>query len=131
MGLTGVLARDRAGGRIQAPLHASASSLAFCEYVTAVPRSRAVMRIASLLLLSALTVLAAPPNVILIMADDFGYECVTANGGESYQTPVLDRLAAGGVRFENCHVQPRCTPCPFNTYYAAQHLSRAKHTRMR
>ena len=68
------------------------------------------MRIALLLLLSALTVLAAPPNVILIMADDFGYECVTANGGESYQTPVLDRLAAGGVRFENCHVQPLCTP---------------------
>ena len=50
------------------------------------------------------------PNVILIMADDFGYECVTANGGQSYQTPHLDRLAATGVRFENCHVQPLCTP---------------------
>jgi arylsulfatase A len=44
------------------------------------------------------------------MADDFGYECVTANGGESYQTPSLDRLAAGGLRFEQCHVQPLCTP---------------------
>lgn len=54
---------------------------------------------------------AAPkPNVILIMADDFGYECVTANGGQSYQTPNLDRLAAGGMRFEQCHVQPLCTP---------------------
>ena len=31
------------------------------------------------------------------MADDFGYECVTANGGESYKTPNLDRLAADGV----------------------------------
>lgn len=50
------------------------------------------------------------PNIILIMADDFGYECVTANGGESYQTPNLDKLAATGVRFENCHVQPLCTP---------------------
>jgi arylsulfatase A len=50
------------------------------------------------------------PNVVLIMADDFGYECVTANGGESYQTPNLDRLAAGGMRFTNCYVQPRCTP---------------------
>ncbi|MEZ6134808.1 MAG: sulfatase-like hydrolase/transferase [Pirellulaceae bacterium] len=50
------------------------------------------------------------PNVILIMVDDFGYECVTANGGESYQTPNLDRLAATGLRFENCHVQPLCTP---------------------
>ncbi len=44
------------------------------------------------------------------MADDFGYECVTANGGESYQTPHLDRLAAEGVRFEQCHVPPLCTP---------------------
>lgn len=50
------------------------------------------------------------PNIILIMADDFGYECVTANGGESYQTPNLDRLAREGVRFEHCHVQPLCTP---------------------
>ena len=50
------------------------------------------------------------PNFILIMADDLGYECVTANGGESYQTPHLDRLAATGMRFEHCHVQPVCTP---------------------
>ncbi|MBN8421255.1 MAG: sulfatase-like hydrolase/transferase [Verrucomicrobia bacterium] len=53
---------------------------------------------------------AAQPNVILIMVDDFGYECITANGGESYQTPNIDKLAATGVRFENCHVQPLCTP---------------------
>lgn len=53
---------------------------------------------------------AAKPNIVLIMADDFGYECVTANGGESYKTPVLDKLAANGVRFEQCHVQPLCTP---------------------
>ena len=53
---------------------------------------------------------AKPPNIILILADDFGYECVTANGGESYRTPNLDRLAAEGMRFEQCHVQPSCTP---------------------
>ncbi len=53
---------------------------------------------------------AKPPNVVLILIDDFGYECVTANGGESYQTPVMDRLAATGVRFEQCHAQPLCTP---------------------
>lgn len=50
------------------------------------------------------------PNIVLIMADDFGYECLAANGGQSYQTPNLDRLAADGVRFEACHVQPLCTP---------------------
>jgi arylsulfatase A len=52
----------------------------------------------------------AKPNLILIMADDFGYECITANGGRSYRTPNLDRLAATGIRFEQCHVQPLCTP---------------------
>jgi arylsulfatase A len=50
------------------------------------------------------------PNIILIMADDLGYECITANGGQSYQTPNLDKLAAGGMRFERCYVQPLCTP---------------------
>lgn len=63
----------------------------------------------------ALLAVAAPcsarqPNIILIMADDLGYETITANGGESYQTPNLDKLAAGGVRFEECYVQPLCTP---------------------
>lgn len=50
------------------------------------------------------------PNLILIMADDLGYECIGANGGTSYRTPVLDRLAATGVRFDHCNVQPLCTP---------------------
>lgn len=50
------------------------------------------------------------PNLILFMADDFGYECLGANGGESYPTPHLDRLAAAGVRFENAHSYPLCTP---------------------
>src|SRR6185295_13652472 len=53
---------------------------------------------------------AARPNVVLILIDDFGYECVTANGGESYKTPVMDKLAATGVRFEQCYAQPLCTP---------------------
>ena len=50
------------------------------------------------------------PNIILIMADDLGYECIGANGGTSYRTPVLDRLAETGIRFEHCYSQPVCTP---------------------
>ena len=50
------------------------------------------------------------PNIVLIMADDLGYETIGANGGESYKTPVLDRLAAEGARFNHCYVQPLCTP---------------------
>ena len=49
-------------------------------------------------------------NIVLIMADDLGYETIGANGGESYATPNLDRLAANGVRFEHCYAQPICTP---------------------
>jgi len=52
----------------------------------------------------------AHPNVIVILADDFGYECVGANGGTSYSTPNLDRLAREGARFEHCYTQPLCTP---------------------
>src|SRR5579859_4566440 len=50
------------------------------------------------------------PNIIIYLADDFGYECVAANGGRSYKTPNLDKLAASGMRFEHCYVQPLCTP---------------------
>ncbi|MBB76455.1 MAG: arylsulfatase [Planctomycetaceae bacterium] len=50
------------------------------------------------------------PNIILIMADDMGYECLGANGSTFYHTPHLDRLAAAGMRFEHCYSQPICTP---------------------
>ena len=52
----------------------------------------------------------ARPNVVLILADDLGFECLGVNGGESYQTPCLDRMAAEGVRFTRCHSTPLCTP---------------------
>ena len=50
------------------------------------------------------------PNIILIMADDIGVECFPSYGGANYQTPVLDRLAATGMRFTHCYSQPLCTP---------------------
>ena len=49
-------------------------------------------------------------NIILIMADDLGYETIGANGGTSYKTPGLDKLACEGMRFEHCYSQPLCTP---------------------
>tara|TARA_B100000941_G_scaffold51757_1_gene33076 strand:+ start:4885 stop:6201 length:1317 start_codon:yes stop_codon:yes gene_type:complete len=50
------------------------------------------------------------PNIILIMSDDLGYEVINANGGTSYETPRLNNLAETGIRFENAHAQPLCTP---------------------
>lgn len=50
------------------------------------------------------------PNIILILADDLGYEVPTCNGGQSYSTPNIDRMAAGGIRFTNCNACPLCSP---------------------
>ena len=51
-----------------------------------------------------------PPNIVLIMVDDLGYECINSYGGTSYNTPHLSALAKSGLQFENCHSQPICTP---------------------
>ena len=53
---------------------------------------------------------AEKPNIILIMADDIGYECFGCYGSQQYQTPNIDRMAAQGMRFEHCYAQPLCTP---------------------
>jgi arylsulfatase A-like enzyme len=50
------------------------------------------------------------PNIVLIMADDLGYECLGCNGGTSYRTPQLDTLARTGVRFTHGYATPLCAP---------------------
>ena len=66
----------------------------------------------AIVLLCAFTASAAElyaderPNVLLILCDDLGYSDLGCYGGE-IQTPHLDRLAAGGMRFTqfyNCAV---------------------------
>lgn len=56
--------------------------------------------------------LAAPPsrpNIVLLLADDWGFSDVGAFGGE-IATPHLDELARRGVRFSNFHVSASCSP---------------------
>ena len=53
---------------------------------------------------------AEKPNIVLIMADDMGYEALSVNGSESCKSPNLDKLAAEGVRFTNGFSNPICTP---------------------
>lgn len=60
--------------------------------------------------ISASALSQSRPNIILIMADDLGYETLGCNGSEEYQTPHLDLLAENGMRFTNCHSTPLCTP---------------------
>ncbi|HEX6985294.1 MAG TPA: sulfatase-like hydrolase/transferase, partial [Planctomycetaceae bacterium] len=50
------------------------------------------------------------PNVVLVMADDLGAECLSAYGCREYATPHLDALAASGARFTHCYATPLCTP---------------------
>ncbi|UCD23289.1 MAG: sulfatase-like hydrolase/transferase [Gemmatimonadota bacterium] len=50
------------------------------------------------------------PNIILIMADDLGYETLGVNGSTSYHTPNLDALANTGMRFTQVYATPLCTP---------------------
>ncbi|WP_296310534.1 sulfatase-like hydrolase/transferase [Erythrobacter sp.] len=49
------------------------------------------------------------PNIVIILADDWGFTDVGAFGGE-IATPHLDALALEGVRFANFHVAGSCSP---------------------
>jgi arylsulfatase B len=50
-----------------------------------------------------------PPNIVLILADDLGWNDVGYHGGDIH-TPHLDRLAAEGVRLERFYTTPICSP---------------------
>lgn len=52
---------------------------------------------------------AARPNIVVLVADDWGFSDVGAFGGE-IATPNLDNLAQRGVRFSNFHVAASCSP---------------------
>lgn len=53
---------------------------------------------------------AAPPNVVLIFADDLGYGDLGCYGATDIQTPNIDRLAREGLRLTSFYVaQPVCT----------------------
>ena len=49
------------------------------------------------------------PNVLLIMTDDSGYGVPSTFGGV-IPTPVLDRVAASGLRYTNFHSTALCSP---------------------
>ena len=47
------------------------------------------------------------PDIVIIMADDIGYSDIGCFGGE-IETPNLDRLAAGGLRYTNFYSENMC-----------------------
>ncbi len=51
------------------------------------------------------------PNVVIIYADDLGYGDVSAYGATEINTPNIDRLARGGIRFTNGYsASATCSP---------------------
>ncbi len=51
------------------------------------------------------------PNILYIMTDDHAAHAISAYGSKVNQTPHLDRLAAGGMRFDRCFATNSiCTP---------------------
>lgn len=73
------------------------------------------MRLSHLLGLVALTVMASAinaaekPNIIVMVADDLGWNDVGFHGG-NIDTPSLDRLAAEGVELNRFYTTPICSP---------------------
>ncbi|MEQ1853111.1 MAG: sulfatase-like hydrolase/transferase, partial [Chthoniobacteraceae bacterium] len=69
--------------------------------------------------------LAAPPNVVIILADDLGYSDIGCYGSE-IATPQLDSLAKNGVRFTQFYNTARCWPSrgALMTGYYAQQIHR-------
>lgn len=54
---------------------------------------------------------ASQPNVILMMGDDHGWEETGYHGHPHVKTPVLDEMAATGLRIENFYAgHPSCSP---------------------
>ena len=67
----------------------------------------------SLTILCALglqSISAAKPNILFIMVDDLGKDWISCYGADDIETPHIDRLAKGGLKFHNAWSMPQCTP---------------------
>ena len=52
---------------------------------------------------------AGAPNVLIVLVDDVGFGASSAFGGPC-QTPIAERLAAGGLRYNRFHTTALCAP---------------------
>ena len=67
------------------------------------------------------------PNVVLIFADDIGYEGLGAYGGLDFKTPHLDQMAMEGLRFQSMYTSSICTPSRVSLH-TGTYTFRHKHT---
>lgn len=87
-----------------------------CSTLPRRSRSTNVVTVVAVLLSPCLLFVLSPnqaeaerPNIVLIMSDDMGYSDIGCYGGE-IETPTLNRLAAGGLRFTQFYNTGRCCP---------------------
>ena len=68
-----------------------------------------VLALAALLPNASLAAGPVRPNIVVLVADDWGFSDVGSFGGE-ISTPHIDELAQKGMRFSNFHVAASCSP---------------------
>jgi arylsulfatase A len=67
------------------------------------------------------------PNVIVVMTDDQGWGDIRSHGNDKIDTPVMDRLAGDGARFERFFVSPVCAPTRASLLTGRYHLRTGTH----
>lgn len=66
-------------------------------------------------LVSSVAIAQKKPNIIIIYTDDLGYGDISSNGATKINTPNIDRIARGGLRFTNAYAtSATCTPSRFS-----------------
>ena len=59
--------------------------------------------------MSEVDAMCESPNILIILNDDMGFSDIGCYGGE-IETPNLDRLASGGLRYSQFYNTARCSP---------------------
>jgi len=75
--------------------------------------------------LAQVGIAADQPNLLFIFLDDFGWKDTSYMGSDFYETPHLDKLAAGGMVFTNAYsAAANCAParaCLLSGQYTPRH----------
>ena len=69
-----------------------------------------MIRLLFLALCPLLSAFAAPPNVVVFLADDAGWGDYSHSGNQMVATPNIDSIAKGGVSLDRFYVCPVCAP---------------------
>ena len=77
---------------LQGSLVGTAAVLGLMDFAQALPQSQ------------------RPPNFVVILVDDLGYQDLGCFGSPLISTPRVDGMASEGVKFTSFYVQPVCTP---------------------